>query len=241
MRKVRQARARWQTAIIALLGLCALAFTWTGVSAQLGAPSRGANWGAIYRSHQLVVPIGPDAWRAAYNVGTGALMNEDYERAAKYLQSAYAKVPVSYDRDYEALRESPECSVRINYSLALEGQGDQAADAADAQALYRHAAQISAPCTSDGAGGGNTDEDRIHQRQRALSGQQPAPDQRQDDAPEEEPDQTADSDEPSESPSPTDRLDDRQDQLDENQRQADEQLREYQQRKERGFGHGDNW
>lgn len=233
----RKRRAGWEKAIIALLATGALALSWTALGAQLGAPSRGENWSTIYRSHQLVVPFGPDAWRAPYNVGTGALMREDYDTAATYLHAAYARVPVTANRKYEAMRQSPECAVRINFSLALEGQGDQQTDSTEAQRLYRYAAQISAPCTSDGLGGGDRDEDRIHQRQRELSGQQQTPGEQQVD-PSAQP-----SAEPDASPSPTpgDQLDDRQSQLEENQRKAEDQRREYDQRKERGFGHGDNW
>lgn len=237
MGMVRKRRAWWERTIIALLAAVAVILTWTALSAQLGAPSRGAAWTTIYRSHQLAVPFGPDAWRAPYNIGTGALMREDYDTAATYLHAAYSRVPVSRDRSYEAMRHSNECHVRMNYSLALERQGEQEPDADAARALYRNAAQISAPCTSDGNGGGDGEEDRINQRQRDLGGQNPP---ETNDEPEDEPTDTPATN-PSPSPTPEDRLDERQDQLEKNQREAESQLREYQQRKERGFGDGDNW
>ncbi|MDO5727727.1 MAG: hypothetical protein Q4Q03_07365 [Bowdeniella nasicola] len=225
-------RTPWQLAIITLLILGAATLGFTAITAHLGTPERGKTWQGLYRLHSWIIPFGPDAWRAPYNAGTGALMSEDYDEAARHLQRAYALVPAETQRDVQHLVDSDECRVRMNYSLAIEGQGDHDANPDQARELYRTAAQISRPCTTESNGSGDTLNDRIHQRQHDLGQTNP---QTPDPTP--EPDPTT-----SPSPSaPAERLDDKQDQLEENQRQAEEQRREYDQRKERGFGHGDNW
>ncbi|WP_250505741.1 hypothetical protein [Bowdeniella massiliensis] len=224
---------------IALLALAGLVLAWLSVSAWQGRGTAGKTWDSIYRGHGLIVPAGPHSWIAPYNEGTSLLMSEDYSRAVPPLERALARVPTVETSGSRA--GSDECRVRINLSLAYEGEALKlGADGKHDEGLARMnlAAETSKPCTTDGQGGdGSTaDEDRIHQRQRDAAGAvegEPTDQPTTDGETEEKiPDSTV---------TPTPKLDDKQDELEDNQRHAEDELRQREQRKGEGFGSGEAW
>ncbi|WP_143180442.1 hypothetical protein [Bowdeniella nasicola] len=227
--------------IIALLAVIGLALSWVAISAWQGRGHDGATWSRTYRSHAVIVPVGPHAWIAPYNEGTGYLMQERFADATPKLKTALRKVGKATPDASGSIGGSDECRVRMNLSLALEGEARQLSGDA-ARTLMTEAAETSRPCTTDGVGGeGSTSpEDLIHQRQRAAA----APEKdKPTDEPSEEPseDPGEGTAPPSKSPEPEPTLDSKQDQLEENQRRSEEELRQREERKGEGFGSGEAW
>ena len=251
-------RPRWAWPVVALLAILGLILTFVAGTALAGAPDRGATWHGVYRSHEVLIPAGPDAWRAPYNAGTGRALDENYDAAQAPLERALALVPRAEEDANGSKVGSAECDVRMNLSLVYEARAQASAEAAGddgaareaAAELFDRAAKASEACTTDGAGGeGSTSpEDVANQRQRAaadaLRATEDTPDEQgenETDEPDPEEDEQDAEPEATPTPTPAPTLDSKQDQLEENQRYSEEELRQREQRSGQGFGTGEAW
>ncbi len=251
-------RPRWVYAVIAVLVMLSLILIWVTTTAAFGKSGRGKTWDKLYGSHSLLIPVGPDAWRGPYNRGTAAAMRGDYATASRHLLAAFGRVPAASANEKGSKVGSAECQVRMNYSLSLEAEGDEAwkkAEGGDATAealarqKFTEAARISKPCTSDGEGGQAlaSPEDVIHQRQANKPPETPpnTPDPApspEDPEPSEEPSNPDPSQSPSPEPDPSPSTESEQEKkLRERREQAEQDYQDRQAGKGPGYGRGKNW
>ncbi|HLS01485.1 MAG TPA: hypothetical protein VK054_05815 [Beutenbergiaceae bacterium] len=191
-----------------------------------------------YRNTQTIPWVEP--WKAYFNEGTAQYASGKFYTATQRLAIALDKVPKAPDGEP---RDPQECMVRVNYSLALEGTGDEAravGNPAEAEEYYTQALDMLDDCADSGAGGDTADD----AQQRQEESQEEAQDQ-QESEPEEDPEGTGDQEEP-ESPDdndPTtspDDADPKEEELEERNRQANED--EFAQEEGGvGDGSGENW
>ncbi|MHB1290506.1 MAG: hypothetical protein ACYC3U_14645, partial [Georgenia sp.] len=202
--------------------------------------------------------------------GTADLRAGEQLVGSEELGEALGRVPAgTTGADGEPDPGAPECRVRNNLSLALEGLGDEAAAAGDdamALAYYEDAMDAIGACTSDGESATRTqpgpvetqpDEAEARQRDKADSADQgaaPRPEAPpQPDAPADPPGQ--DQDPAPEPGAPTDGpgdaeqpgadqetpTDPRLRELEERNRSAEQDRQEQEQRSGGGLGGGQNW
>jgi hypothetical protein len=151
-----------------------------------------------YGYQQTLTPKVIEPWKAWFNGGTADFQAQEHFRAVEDLREAHRLVPLgTTDRDGNPDPTTPECRVRTNLSLALEGMGDDAQEAGDpamAVVHYNEAMDMIGPCTSDG----ESESDEQPQEQNEDPSQEPSQDPSQN--PSENPSQDP-SEQPSDSPS----------------------------------------
>lgn len=113
-----------------------------------------------------------ESWKAYFNEGTARYAAGEFFLATQQFEPALDLVP----RTPEGEPRGPqECAVRTNYSLALEGLGDEnlsAADPAMAADYYDQAQAMLADCGTSGGGGEQAEQAEERQQQRQEEAQQ---------------------------------------------------------------------
>ena len=110
-----------------------------------------------------------EPWKPHFNSGTAIYASGDFFAATVPLAVALDLVPKDPE---DQPRGELECAVRTNYSLALEGLGDEARVAEDAtMALdyYDQAQEMLADCGEDGGSGGEEAQDAEERQQESQS------------------------------------------------------------------------
>lgn len=113
-----------------------------------------------------------EPWKAYFNEGTARYAAGEFFLATQQFEPALDLVPRTPE---EEPRGPQECAVRTNYSLALEGLGDEnlaAADPAMASDYYDQAQAMLADCGTSGGGGEEAEEAEERQQQRQEEAQQ---------------------------------------------------------------------
>ncbi|HIZ35724.1 MAG TPA: MSCRAMM family adhesin SdrC [Candidatus Ruania gallistercoris] len=123
-----------------------------------------------------------EPWKAPFNQGTAVYATGDFFTATTHLEVALGQVPTAPEGEP---RGEEECMVRTNYSLALEGLGDEAMVASDfamASDYYDQAQTMLADCGESGGNGGEQSqeaEERQQQSQEESEQQQEQQEQQQ--------------------------------------------------------------
>lgn len=120
-----------------------------------------------------------EPWKAYFNEGTARYAAGEFFLATQQFEPALDLVPRAPE---EQPRGEEECAVRTNYSLALEGLGDEnlaANDPAMASDYYDQAQEMLSDCGSAGGGGEQAEEAQERQQQRQEEAQQQQQEQQQ--------------------------------------------------------------
>lgn len=110
-----------------------------------------------------------EPWKPHFNSGTAIYAGGDFFGATAPLAVALDLVPKDPE---EEPRGELECAVRTNYSLALEGLGDEAMVAEDptmALDYYNQAQEMLDDCGEDGGSGGEEAEEAEERQQESQS------------------------------------------------------------------------
>ncbi|MPV50592.1 hypothetical protein GCG21_11365 [Pseudactinotalea sp. HY160] len=115
-----------------------------------------------------------EPWKAYFNEGTARYAAGEFFLATQQFDPALDLVPRAPEGEP---REPLECAVRTNYSLSLEGLGDESLAANDpgmATNYYDQAQEMLADCGTSGGGGEAAEqaEERQQQRQEEAQNQQ---------------------------------------------------------------------
>ena len=108
-----------------------------------------------------------EPWKPYFNAGTAVYSAGDFFGATVPLGMALDLVPKAPE---EEPRGELECAVRTNYSLSLEGLGDEALMAEDpgtALDYYEQAQEMLADCADDGGGGGEEAQEADERQQES--------------------------------------------------------------------------
>jgi len=147
-----------------------------------------------------------EPWKAHFNQGTAIYAGGDFWEATQQLEVALDLVPKSPQGEPPG---KEECDVRTNYSLALEGLGDEAMAASDpamGATRYAEAQEMLSNCGESGGNGGEEAqeaEERQEQSQSDADQQQEEQEQQGEDGEEGESESPSDG-ESGESESPSD-------------------------------------
>ncbi|MBZ2198723.1 hypothetical protein [Occultella gossypii] len=142
-----------------------------------------------------------EPWKPYFNQGTAIYAGGDFFGATQEFEVALNMVPKAPEGEP---RGADECTVRTNYSLAVEGLGDEAriaGDFAQSTARYTEAQDILADCGESGGNGGEQAqeaEERQQESQEQSEEQQQQQQEQQGEEPSGEPSETG-TGEPSES------------------------------------------
>ncbi|GAB2609621.1 hypothetical protein [Pseudactinotalea suaedae] len=142
-----------------------------------------------------------EPWKAHFNQGTAIYASGQFFRATQQLDVALDLVPKAPQGEPPG---EDECSVRTNYSLALEGLGDEAmaeGDPAMGAARYAEAQEMLASC---GESGGNGGEEAQEAEERQQESQEQAEEQQEQQEQEGEGEDPTDGPTDGESETPTD-------------------------------------
>src|SRR5690606_10515055 len=150
-----------------------------------------------------------EPWKAHFNQGTAIYASGQFFQATQQLEVALDLVPRSPQGEPPG---KDECDVRTNYSLALEGLGDEsraAGDPAMAADYYQQAQTMLANCGESGANGGEEAQEaeerqQESQEQAEQEQQQQEQEQQGEDGGEGESEEPTDGESSGESESPTD-------------------------------------
>ena len=118
-----------------------------------------------------------EPWKAPFNEGTAVYATGDFFTAKEHLDVALGLVPTAPAGEP---RGEEECMVRTNYSLALEGLGDEAMLASDfamSTDYYGQAQEMLADC---GESGGNGGEEAQEAEERQQESQEESEQQQQE-------------------------------------------------------------
>lgn len=191
-----------------------------------------------------------EPWKAPFDEGTATYATGDFFAASQVLDQALAQVPKAPEGQPRGVEE---CVVRTNYSLALEGLGDEAKSGSDfamATDYYDQAQQMLADCAQSGNGGEQAQQAQERQQQSQEESQQQQDQQSgqsQQDSPQNSPSQSP---QQSQSPSSGDSGegssaspsgDPRQEELQERNQQAQKSREAQEQKSGGGDGSGQNW
>lgn len=208
-----------------------------------------------------------EPWKAPFNQGTAVYATGDFFTAKEYLDVALGLVPTAPQGEP---RGEEECMVRTNYSLALEGLGDEAMLASDfpmATEYYGQAQEMLADCGESGGNGGEEaqeaeerqqesqeESEQQQQEQEQGEGEEGEGEEGEDESPSEgesespsEGESGGESESPSEgesggeSESPSESTDPRQEELEERNQEAQESREAAEQQSGGGDGSGQNW
>ncbi|UFU02829.1 hypothetical protein LQF12_15295 [Ruania suaedae] len=139
-----------------------------------------------------------EPWKAHFNQGTAIYAGGDFFNATLQLEVALGLVPQA---PQDEPRGEDECKVRTNYSLALEGLGDEASIASDfatASNYYDQAQTMLSDCGESGGSGGEEAQEAEERQQESQ--EQSQQDQQQQEQEQQEGEEGEEGD-PSESPS----------------------------------------
>jgi len=139
-----------------------------------------------------------EPWKAPFNEGTAVYATGDFFTAKEHLDVALGLVPTAPEGEP---RGEEECMVRTNYSLALEGLGDEAMIASDfamSTDYYEQAQTMLADC---GEAGGNGGEQAEQAEERQQQSQEESQEQQEQQEQEQQGGGGEDGEEESESPS----------------------------------------
>lgn len=150
-----------------------------------------------------------EPWKAHFNQGTAIYASGQFFQATQQLEVALDLVPRSPQGEPPG---KDECDVRTNYSLALEGLGDEsraAGDPAMAADYYQQAQTMLANCGESGGNGGEEAQEaeerqQESQEQAEQEQQQQEQEQQGEDGGEGESEEPTDGESSGESESPTD-------------------------------------
>ncbi|HLR28165.1 MAG TPA: hypothetical protein VK086_05685 [Ruania sp.] len=195
-------------------------------------------------------------WKAPFNEGTATYASGDFFAATTVLEQALAQVPKAPE---DQPRGVPECMVRTNYSLALEGLGDEASNGSDfaiATDYYDQAQQMLADCAQSGNGGEQAQDAQERQQESQEESQQQEDSEEQQGGQSDDSGQDSQEESPSESPqenqspssgdsgedsSASPSTNPRQEELEERNREAQESREAQEQKSGGGDGSGQNW
>ncbi|TDE98952.1 hypothetical protein EXU48_01800 [Occultella glacieicola] len=141
-----------------------------------------------------------EPWKPFFNQGTAIYAGGDFFAATQEFGVALEMVPKAPDGEP---RGEDECMVRTNYSLAVEGLGDEArlaGDFAQSTSRYTEAQEILADCGESGGNGGEQAQQAEERQQESQeqSEEQQQQQEQQGEEPSGEPSETG-TGEPSES------------------------------------------
>jgi hypothetical protein len=141
-----------------------------------------------------------EPWKAHFNQGTAIYASGQFFQSTQQLAVALDLVPKSPQGEPPG---KEECDVRTNYSLALEGLGDEAMAASDPAMGADYYAQAQDMLSGCGEGGGNGGEEAQEAEERQQESQDQAEEQQEQQEQEqgEEPTDGEPTDGESESPS----------------------------------------
>lgn len=144
-----------------------------------------------------------EPWKAHFNTGTAVYASGDFFNATTDLEIALELVPRSPDGEPPA---GPECDVRTNYSLALEGLGDEALAAGDPAMANNYLTQAQTMLAECGQSNEQAEEaeERQEQSQQEAQEQQEQQEGEEGDGGEQEQPTDGESGEQDPSASPTD-------------------------------------
>lgn len=111
-----------------------------------------------------------EPWKAYFNQGTAIYASGDFFQATQELDVALDLVPKSPQGEPPG---KEECDVRTNYSLALEGLGDEAMAASDpamGASYYAQAQEMLSNCGESGGNGGEEAQE-AEERQEQSQGE----------------------------------------------------------------------
>lgn len=121
-----------------------------------------------------------EPWKAPFNEGTAVYATGDFFTAKEDLDVALGLVPTAPEGEP---RGEEECMVRTNYSLALEGLGDEAMIAADfpmADDYFAQAQEMLADCGESGGNGGEEAEEAEERQQQSQEESEQQQEQQQE-------------------------------------------------------------
>lgn len=140
-----------------------------------------------------------EPWKAHFNQGTAVYASGQFFQSTQHLGVALDLVPKAPQGEPPA---KEECDVRTNYSLALEGLGDEAMAASDPAMGADYYAQAQEMLSNCGEGGGNGGEEAQEAEERQEESQGEAEEQQQQQ--EQEGEEPTDGESSGESETPTD-------------------------------------
>ncbi|WP_156253468.1 hypothetical protein [Pseudactinotalea terrae] len=140
-----------------------------------------------------------EPWKAHFNQGTAVYASGQFFQSTQHLAVALDLVPKAPQGEPPA---KEECDVRTNYSLALEGLGDEAMAASDPAMGADYYAQAQEMLSNCGEGGGNGGEEAQEAEERQEESQGEAEEQQQQQ--EQEGEEPTDGESSGESETPTD-------------------------------------
>lgn len=122
-----------------------------------------------------------EPWKPYFNAGTATYATGDFFEATVPLQEALDRVPKTPEQEP---RGAAECDVRTNYSLSLEGLGDEAMTAENpgtALDYYEQAQEMLADCADpEGEGGDEAQEADERQQESQEQAQEQHDEQQQE-------------------------------------------------------------
>lgn len=142
-----------------------------------------------------------EPWKAHFNQGTAVYASGQFFQSTQHLAVALDLVPKAPQGEPPA---KEECDVRTNYSLALEGLGDEAMAASDPAMGADYYAQAQEMLSNCGEGGGNGGEEAQEAEERQEESQGEAEEQQQQQEQESEGEEPTDGESSDESETPTD-------------------------------------
>lgn len=256
----------WSAPVVLLAFAVALKFISAVIINTAGISAYGNenhNTAANRFSNLEVVNV-VEPWKPYFNAGTAIYASGDFFGATVPLATALDLVPKAPETEP---RGELECAVRTNYSLSLEGLGDEAMLAEDpgtALDYYDQAQEMLADCAEDGGGGGEEAEEadeRQQESQDQAEEQQEQQEQDQQDGEggegeqdQQEQDQNGQEDEQDQQDGQEDEQDPQdgegtedeetdpsEEELEERNRQAQEEREQQEQQDDGGDGSGQNW
>lgn len=151
--------------LAALKLLSAVALNMAGASAYDNASYNTAE--DRFASLEVFNVVEP--WKAHFNQGTAIYASGQFWQATEQLKVALDLVPKSPQGEPPG---SEECDVRTNYSLALEGLGDEAMAASDPAMgadYYRQAQEMLSNCGESGGNGGEEAQEAEERQEQSQS------------------------------------------------------------------------
>ncbi|UFU06276.1 hypothetical protein [Ruania halotolerans] len=167
--KRRRLMLLWSAPVVAIAALAAVKLL-SAVLINLAGTSAYDNANHVtaadrFASLEYVNWVEP--WKAHFNQGTAVYATGDFFNATQDLDVALGLVPTAPE---EEPRGADECMVRTNYSLALEGLGDEASIAGDfamAANRYDEAQAMLADCGESGGNGGEEAQEAEERQQES--------------------------------------------------------------------------
>ena len=182
LRRRRKRMFWWSLPIVVIAFLAAVKLTSAVIinTAGISAYGNENHHTAANRFGHLEVVNIVEPWKPHFNAGTAIYATGDFFGATVPLEEALDRVPKTPE---EEPRGADECMVRTNYSLSLEGLGDEAMTAENpgtALDYYDQAQEMLADCAESGEGGEEAQEAEERQQDSQEQAQEQQDQQEQD-------------------------------------------------------------